>query len=96
LRVSRLERIFHFVQTFFLAAFDLHRLSPNTTHMQTARGRAALIPLPMAITVLVLLSTPLWLARAGLYQYLALEIMIWMLFALGAPARAAWKAAPAR
>jgi branched-chain amino acid transport system permease protein len=51
--------------------------------MQTARGRAALIPLPMAITVLVLLSTPLWLARAGLYQYLALEIMIWMLFALG-------------
>src|SRR6187399_2373303 len=37
----------------------------------------------MAITVLVLLSTPLWLARAGLYQYLALEIMIWMLFALG-------------
>ena len=51
--------------------------------MQTARGRAALIPLPMAITLLVLLSTPLWLARAGLYQYLALEIMIWMLFALG-------------
>jgi ABC-type branched-subunit amino acid transport system permease subunit len=26
---------------------------------------------------------PLWLARVGLYQYLALEIMIWMLFALG-------------
>jgi len=51
--------------------------------MQTAPGRAALFPLPMVVTVLVLLSTPLWLSRAGLYQYLALEIMIWMLFALG-------------
>jgi branched-chain amino acid transport system permease protein len=51
--------------------------------MQSAPGRAALFPLPMVITVLVLLSTPLWLSRAGLYQYLALEIMIWMLFALG-------------
>ena len=48
-----------------------------------APGRAALFPLPLVITVAVLLSTPLWLSRAGLYQYLALEIMIWMLFALG-------------
>ena len=31
----------------------------------------------------MLLSTPLWLSQVGLYQYLALEIMIWMLFALG-------------
>lgn len=37
----------------------------------------------MAILLLVLLTTPLWLAKVGLYQYLALEIMIWMLFALG-------------
>jgi branched-chain amino acid transport system permease protein len=51
--------------------------------MQTARGRAALFPLPMVILLAVLLSTPLWLSRVGLYQYLALEIMIWMLFALG-------------
>jgi branched-chain amino acid transport system permease protein len=51
--------------------------------MQSAPGRAALFPLPMVITVAVLLSTPLWLTRVGLYQYLALEIMIWMLFALG-------------
>ncbi len=51
--------------------------------MQSATGRAVLFPLPMVITVLVLLSTPLWLSRVGLYQYLALEIMIWMLFALG-------------
>jgi len=51
--------------------------------MPPASGRAPLLPLPMVITVAVLLSTPLWLARVGLYQYLALEIMIWMLFALG-------------
>ena len=51
--------------------------------MQLAPGRAALFPAPMVITVLLLLSTPLWVARVGLYQYLALEIMIWMMFALG-------------
>ena len=51
--------------------------------MPSSPGPAALFPLPMVITVAVLLSTPLWLSRAGLYQYLALEIMIWMLFALG-------------
>ncbi|HEX6707602.1 MAG TPA: branched-chain amino acid ABC transporter permease [Albitalea sp.] len=45
--------------------------------------RAPLITLPMALTFAALLSTPLWLAQVGLYQYLALEIMIWMLFALG-------------
>jgi branched-chain amino acid transport system permease protein len=52
--------------------------------MQTApSSRTPLFTLPMAITFAVLLSTPLWLAKVGLYQYLALEIMIWMLFALG-------------
>jgi branched-chain amino acid transport system permease protein len=51
--------------------------------MQLASGRAPLIPLPMLATLLVLLSTPLWVGRVGLYQYLALEIMIWVLFAMG-------------
>ena len=51
--------------------------------MQTVPGRAGLFPPPLLLLVLVLLSTPLWLSRVGLYQYLALEIMIWMLFALG-------------
>ena len=37
----------------------------------------------MLVTVALLASTPLWLSQVGLYQYLALEIMIWMLFALG-------------
>src|SRR5215216_2393785 len=31
----------------------------------------------------ILASTPLWLAHVGLYQYLALEIVIWMIYALG-------------
>lgn len=44
---------------------------------------AAWITPPMAVTVLLLASTPLWLAPVGLYQYLALEIVIWMMFALG-------------
>jgi branched-chain amino acid transport system permease protein len=38
---------------------------------------------PMVALFAVLASTPFWLAKAGLYQYLALEIMIWMMFALG-------------
>ena len=51
--------------------------------MQTAPGRAGLFPIPLLVTLAVCVSTPLWLSRVGLYQYLALEIMIWMLFALG-------------
>lgn len=51
--------------------------------MLSPPGRAPLFPVPMLITLALLFSTPLWLARVGLYQYLALEIMIWMLFALG-------------
>jgi branched-chain amino acid transport system permease protein len=51
--------------------------------MHIGPGPAPLLPVPFVITVLVLLSTPLWLKQVGLYQYLALEITIWMLFALG-------------
>ncbi len=43
---------------------------------------APLIPLPMVLTLAVLASTPLWLGAVGLYQYLALEIIIWMMFAM--------------
>jgi branched-chain amino acid transport system permease protein len=38
---------------------------------------------PMLATFAVLATTPLWLGALGLYQYLALEIVIWMMFALG-------------
>ena len=51
--------------------------------MSTAPPRAGFLPLPMLVLLLVLATTPLWLARVGLYQYLALEVMVWMLFALG-------------
>ncbi len=48
-----------------------------------ADRRAPRMPMPMLVLFAALLTTPLWLTKAGLYQYLALEIMIWMLFALG-------------
>src|SRR6187455_3362046 len=48
--------------------------------MPIASPRAGFLPMPM---LLLLATTPFWLARLGLYQYLALEVMIWMLFALG-------------
>ena len=51
--------------------------------MSLAPPRAGLLPLPMLVLLVALATTPLWLARIGLYQYLALEVMIWMLFALG-------------
>jgi branched-chain amino acid transport system permease protein len=35
------------------------------------------------VGLLVLATAPLWISRVGLYPYLALEIMIWMMFALG-------------
>jgi branched-chain amino acid transport system permease protein len=50
--------------------------------MSTHPAPAALVTLPMVATLLLLASTPLWLGAVGLYQYLALEIVIWMLFAL--------------
>jgi len=51
--------------------------------MSTPTRPARLVTTPMVFTVVLLASTPLWLTHAGLYQYLALEIMIWMIFALG-------------
>jgi len=44
---------------------------------------AGLVTRPMLVLFAVLASTPLWLAHVGLYQYLALEIVVWMLYALG-------------
>jgi branched-chain amino acid transport system permease protein len=51
--------------------------------MSAPTRHAPLVSLPMVVTVVLLASTPLWIKQAGLYQYLALEIMIWMLFAMG-------------
>jgi branched-chain amino acid transport system permease protein len=38
---------------------------------------------PIALTCLVLLSLPFWIESVGLYQYLGVEIIIWMIYALG-------------
>src|SRR6187549_1472601 len=51
--------------------------------MPIVSPRAGFLPMPMLVLLLLLATTPFWLARVGLYQYLALEVMIWMLFALG-------------
>ena len=59
------------------------RISAAPPGAAAAPRRAHLLPLPMLIVFVLLATTPFWLARVGLYQYLALEVMIWMLFALG-------------
>jgi branched-chain amino acid transport system permease protein len=38
--------------------------------------------LPFLVTVALAASSPLWLARVGLYPYLALEILVWAIYAL--------------
>jgi branched-chain amino acid transport system permease protein len=43
----------------------------------------ALIPPALAILALVLATAPWWITRVGLYPYLGVEILVWMLFALG-------------
>lgn len=44
---------------------------------------ARLVTPPMVVLFAALASSPLWLAHVGLYQYLALEVMIFMMYALG-------------
>ncbi len=50
--------------------------------MSSAPPAAPLITAPMLGTMAVLASAPLWLQSVGLYQYLAVEIVIWMVFAM--------------
>lgn len=38
---------------------------------------------PMAVTAVVLTTLPLWITHVGLYDYLGLEVAIWMIYALG-------------
>jgi len=52
------------------------------SHPPAPPPHAAVMPAPMLFTLLALASTPLWIGSVGLYQYLALEIVIWMIFAL--------------
>jgi branched-chain amino acid transport system permease protein len=57
--------------------------APAATLPRPATRAAALVPWPLVATVVILATTPLWLPRVGLYQYLALEIAIFMIYAMG-------------
>lgn len=46
-------------------------------------GNGALITRPMLVLFALLVTLPYWVAPVGLYQYLGVEIVIWMIFALG-------------
>jgi len=52
-------------------------VTPNRT---TGEG---LVTRPMLVLFALLLSLPLWIERVGLYQYLGIEIVTWMIYALG-------------
>ena len=42
-----------------------------------------LLPAPMLATLLLFASLPLWIRAVGLYPYLGVEVMIWIIYALG-------------
>ncbi len=46
-------------------------------------GRARWVTPPMFVVFLLLVTLPAWVGPVGLYQYLGLEIVIWMIYALG-------------
>ncbi|MEO5734273.1 MAG: branched-chain amino acid ABC transporter permease [Rubrivivax sp.] len=50
--------------------------------MSRSPDAAPVFPIAMVGTFAVLASAPLWLHAVGLYPYLAVEIVIWMVFAL--------------
>lgn len=54
---------------------------PTLSHI-SPRSTAWVTP-PMLLLALVLLSAPLWLGPVGLYQYIGIEIVIWIIYALG-------------
>ena len=47
------------------------------------RPSLALVPAPLLVAVAILGTAPFWVSRVGLYPYLAVEIIVWMIFALG-------------
>jgi branched-chain amino acid transport system permease protein len=60
----------------------LAETGPDSSSAHRERAAAGL-RWPLLATVVILASTPLWLTRVGLYQYLALEIAIFMIYAMG-------------
>jgi branched-chain amino acid transport system permease protein len=59
-------------------------MSPMMISLSDISPRAgAWITPPMLLLAGVMASAPLWLASVGLYQYLGVEVAIWMIYALG-------------
>ncbi len=58
--------------------------TPITTKsaLEGARG-IAWVTKPMVVTLILLVSFPLWAEAVGLYTYLGVEVVIWMIYALG-------------
>ena len=48
-----------------------------------AAGRAPGFALGYGVVLALFATSPLWLGAVGLYQYLALEVLIWSLYAMG-------------
>ncbi len=46
-------------------------------------AREGLVTRPMLVVFALLASLPFWIEQVGLYQYLGIEIVIWMIYALG-------------
>ena len=54
-----------------------------STLARIPRRPGAWITPEMVVFAAIMLTAPLWLRAVGLYQYLGVEVAIWMLFALG-------------
>ena len=46
-------------------------------------GSGTIISWPMIVVLIILVTLPQWIAPVGLYTYLGVEIVIWMIFAMG-------------
>jgi branched-chain amino acid transport system permease protein len=47
------------------------------------RQTKAWVIVPMLVIFLVFATLPLWIKHVGLYEYLAVEVLIWIIFAMG-------------
>ena len=51
--------------------------------MTTRTDTGLLVTRPMIVLLAALLTLPLWIQEVGLYQYLGVEVAIWIIYALG-------------
>jgi len=51
--------------------------------LQAAQSRPAPLPAPMLATFAAFATLPFWIKGIGLYPYLGVEVMIWIVYALG-------------